>query len=151
MGQNDQRNLQHDALAAPLSIVLATALGRNSVHIAKLALLSWKSIVMPLVVTFELLAFEVLKPKPNYRQSEKTIGDLRGACELCQWNYCKINDIKGSYRYNEICARSAALLCHPADLSKFRVKSKHQQEGVNHECCSLRYLEKRCSRKSNLG
>jgi hypothetical protein len=37
VSQNDYRNFQHDALAAPLSVVVATAWRRDGAHIAKLS------------------------------------------------------------------------------------------------------------------
>jgi hypothetical protein len=40
-----------------------------------------------------------LKSKPNYRQGEKTAGDLAVAREFCQRNDFKINDIVAWYRY----------------------------------------------------
>jgi hypothetical protein len=42
---NDHRGFQNNALTAPLSVVIATAWGRNSAHIAKLPLLSSKFVV----------------------------------------------------------------------------------------------------------
>ena len=90
--KNHYRNLQYDPLTAPLSVVIATAWGRNSAHIAKLPLLSSKSIVMPIVVTLKSLSHDEkrvsidlgkLKSKLNYRQSEKTAGDLAVVWEFC--------------------------------------------------------------------